>query len=306
MKTEDKEWGDLLAEDVIEKHKIALRKQPRPNYYIWPIKYVKTDAWISEKWWIDTGIELIEEEIDVISGLEIVLNAGKKEYMDKLIEIIGPLWNNKCETEYLYDLIALLPPDHSIRKKVFNYRYMEGINKDIRKRQAIMFVKDEKFCRYLSEKIINMIGDYLETDEYLLGDYIMPRMAEFGKSSKIYFEKHFLDNLKSKCFEVLRKDKGLIETGKECKLCEFRESISYWAWSLDWHDIMEFLKTSRWYMNCLPEIFFGDYNNENFLIWSHYIEDDFMRKKAIQMMESCILDGAIAWTRMRNLLRRSG
>jgi len=33
MKIEDKEWGDLLADDVIEKHKIAIRKNPQPNYY---------------------------------------------------------------------------------------------------------------------------------------------------------------------------------------------------------------------------------------------------------------------------------
>ncbi len=39
MNKNRKEWGDLLAEDVIHKHKKIILCQPTPNYFLWPVKY---------------------------------------------------------------------------------------------------------------------------------------------------------------------------------------------------------------------------------------------------------------------------
>ncbi len=303
MKIEDKEWGDLLADDVIEKHKIAIRKNPQPNYYIWPIKYVKGDTWVSEEWWLATGIELIEKKIDILCGLEIVLRAGKKEYMPRLAEVLETI-EYIYDPEYWYDYIALLPDDHPIKKDTFDYKYMESINTDKWQRRALMSVKDERLCVYLSEKIINIMNNYSRKEEKtgVLQEYVMPRMAEFGKSSRIYFEDRFLNFLKSKCFELLKKDEKFIQEKQDYKLSCFREKIAYWSWSLGWHDIMEFLGKSPWYKEYLSVMFSDDYDHDNFLVWSHYIEDDFIVKKSIEMMETCILEGAIAWTRMQGKL----
>ncbi len=302
MKTEDKEWGDLLAEDVIKKHKIAIRKNPQPNYYVWPIKYVKGDTWVSEEWWIATGIELIEKEIDILCGLEIVLRAGKEEYTDKLVQILEPIWAHTCDPEDWYDYIALLPDNHPIKKDTFDYKYLESINIDKWKRRALMSVKDSRLCKYLSEKIISIVNDCSEKEKEaeILEGYIMPRMAEFGKSSGIYFKKCFLNFLKSKCFELLKKNKNFIQEEQDYKLCYFRKKIAYWSWSLGWHNIMKFLNQDPWYKQYLYVMFRDDHNNDNFLVWSHYIENDFIVKKSIEMMETCILDGAIAWTRIQN------
>jgi hypothetical protein len=301
-------WGDLLAEEIIPKHKKAIQTRPRPNYFLWPIKYVPSDTWVTKEWWIKTAIKLVEEEIDVYTGLEILLNVGKKAYLKTAINLIESVWNanHQClyDAYYYYDIIVHFPKEHEIRKDFIDYKDMQSIDQDNPLRRALIRENDKTTCQYIS----NVIKQKIQNHSKDLEDYIMPIMAQFGKRCQYYISPNHIEYLKWKCRQFLKKDKWVIENDKENELLQngkcslwIRDSIAYWAWALGWDDIIQELRNSPWYWNNIQEIFCYDSDYDNFLVWSHYSDDKVLQEKAIEMMENYSLDEAIAWTRMRKL-----
>ncbi|HIE00082.1 MAG TPA: hypothetical protein EYP59_07295 [Thiotrichaceae bacterium] len=306
MNTERKEWGDLLATEAIEKLKPVIQTQP--NYFLWPIKYVPSDTWVTQTWWLNMAIKLVEKEIDVFTGLEILLSMGKKKYLKTAIKLIESLWaeDQTLYDAYYYDIIVHLPKTHQIRQYFVDYRDMPSIDQDRLLREALIRENDEMTCRYVSNQIIRKIQNHCETQKEL-EDYIMPRMAELGKRCVHYIAPRYIHYLKWKCRQVLKKDKWVTENGEEKAFLYhnrslwIRDSIAYWAWALGWDDLIQELRQSPWYWNNLEDIWAYDFENEPFLIWSHYSVDEILQDKAIEMMENYLLDGVIAWTRMRQL-----
>lgn len=306
------DWGDLLADEVIKKHKKSIISQPQPNYFLWPIKYCSSDTWATKEWWINTGIKLVDEEIDVLTGLEILLNANRKDYLKRAYVFIEELWNEESQSLYeedsYYNIIVHFPEGNRIRDSIINYGNMHHLDANDLLRKALIRINDEKICHYVSMKIIEKIENSL-VSEYELENYIMPRLTEFKGLWVNYFQPKHLEFIKLKCLDLLEKDKWVYENKMEKELKEagernlwIKDVIAYWSWSLNWIEILNSLKTSNWYWNQLNDLFHYDDDNMNFLVWSNYSDDVLLHDKSIEMMENYIIDGAIAWSRMRQVV----
>lgn len=313
MKTKDIVWGDLLAGEVIKKHKEIIVSQTQPNYYLWPVKYTSSDTWVTSEWWVNLGIKLVNDEIDVVTGLEILLNASMREYIEKAYKFIEEIWDDEAkgifDEEYYYNIIVHLQEGTKIKDHFVNNNNMQDVDKNEQLRKALIRINDEKTCRYVSMKISRSIEKGVESFSQL-EEYIMPRMAEFGLLWSNYFTQSEIDYLKKKCLESLEKDKRIIENDQEQEISMLNkrslwiiDKIAYWAWILGWSDIIIFLKSSPWYWDNLKDLFNNDVDNENFLVWSNYSNEILMQEKSIEMMENYLIDGAIAWTRMSRLRR---
>jgi len=192
---------------------------------------------------------------------------------------------------------------------------MDSIDFDEQLRKALIRINDEKICHYIAKKINNEVKVFRCDDDFIVifEEYIMPRMAEMGALSSSYINKEIINLLKEKCIEYLDKDRLIIENNKtEILLKEnkraiwVRDSIAFWAWRLNWTDLLDKLENDNWYWSCVFNPPF-DQDNTNLLVLSTFTANEYLRKQAINVMTSHPyhkLDGAIAWKRMEQLRKQ--
>lgn len=301
--------ADALAAQVLEHHKNVLSAQAQPNYFLDPIRYNKTDTWLSWDWWIETAVKMVETWVNSVAGLEILLHAGHNSFLPTAIELVESCWNEELgisDAEYLYDLIAHFPRNHPIFRWMIASIPVDGVDADPALRRALIVANHQPTCELFSKKLCDLVRMHAFSD---LDREIMPWLVELGLFAKGFVDHACALKVKAVCLGWLESDhenflRPSAYSGQDPDDRELWaiDQIAWWAWAMGWEDVLRFLADSDWYWSALGPELLADQDRVNLLIWSHRIANSRLIELSIDLMESHVLEGAIAWSRLRRHL----
>jgi len=319
-----------MKNNIIKEYLNNFKKGNTYNLYIDSLRYNYSDTWITQKEWKNLAITCIENNNNILSSLEIMLDIDYDNYISYAIKIVDKHYQETKlpDTYYYYDLVAMFPEDNYIKKYIFeDYTYFldEGTNNKYLRRSLInakniFFVKI--YGEYLNQKITKNLDEYLKinninkemnnTGEYLEIEDLIYSLADLETVGLKFISESNILILKKISLEYLQKDKifaykllnGYTPDLEKERGLWIADNLAYIAWSFKWYDILDYLKNEEWYWLFLFDENYGyeDYNNTNLLIWSQYLKNN---KKLIEratfIMENnkdMKIDGVIALSRL--------
>jgi general stress protein 26 len=181
-------------------------------------------------------------------------------------------------------------------------------------RQALVRVKDKKFCEFYG----SYINDLFESNNFgdeTIEDSIIPLLIDFGVLANQYLPSSHLDKVKDFIYKSLSKDKAIVEqalngvdNNQDSRKMWVRDNVAYWVWTLGWADILHDLKKQDWYWLSIFSEWWEDSDSNNLLVWSLLHDNEILRNRAIHVMKSDNfkkIDGAIAWKRINRLSEKA-
>lgn len=291
------------------------------NIYRSPLRYMPQDRWATRDDWINAAKLCLERQTKVLFGLEVLLAEGFAEYMGMAEEMVQE-WIDKYnghDPEYYYDILKHFPPDHPARCKYLStkdlieeqkvFGWYSPFHDDAFR--ALVSVEDKEACTYLAGKVTSAFSAFVPDEDE--AESALTPMRVLGRRCEPYMAPSVMDAAKSFCLAFLEKDREVaphyLELTSESRpddrrVLWIRGDISYLSWRVGWYDVLAKLRNEPWYWKDM----FGGYRyphmeNTELLIWSQYLDDDTLRRQALQLMRSRKrrderLDAAIAWVRM--------
>ena len=299
MDDESKAWSDLLAQEVIEQSKPFLLSYP--NYYLDPLRYSPSDTWISNDWWTDTAMKVSKDDLRYIIALEILLRSGNDLFLQDAINLAEENWHpvfGLPDSDY-NDLIPYFPSDHPIKKWLLSTTPIEGPDADTQLRTALVRAGHDDTCARFAHKITDYMKNCRSPDLELRPLYWLADLYQYAPA---FVDPKQIAFFKNKTLRLLKNDLEQLAIHDRLPIApryvRTLDEIAHWSWIFDWHDVIETLKENTEYWRFLSEHLHDD-DNLNLLVWSWYTQHPRVLQESIRQMENTVLDGAIAWTRLR-------
>lgn len=309
----------MLMKDIVTMYWHRFIEGKDYNYYLDKRRYNSNDTWAVKYDWVKVAKECIARDYNVLQALEILIIEEYDQYYSTVDKVLTEWYaNGGYDIEYYYDLIAAMPKDYVIRKEIVEdysdcfIDYSAGST--LFMREALIRNNDTEFCKvygnYLDEKIQKNKNNFKELALMVEAGYIF----DLGKKAFKYMQKESLNIVKKMLLEYIQKDKELALKILDGYVPNSDREQTLWivdyaprlAFYMGWNDILKYLSDEEWYWTLLFDHNYGyeDSENTNLLIWSSYIFNDTLQRRALELLESSSsnnqLDGVISLTRMKS------
>ena len=308
---------ETTMKEIINNYWASFKNGKEYNYYLDKKRYDSNDTWATKDDWIKISKECISNNCNILQALEILIIEEYNEYYSMVDQILTEWYaNGGHDIEYYHDLIIAMPKDYSIRKKIVgdysDYIINYSAGRDTIMRESLIRNNDTEFCKiygeYLDKTIKKNKNNFKELALLIETNYI----SDLGRQAFKYIKKESLDIVKKMLIEYMQKDKELalkildgyipnVEKEQTLWIIDCVPSVSFY---IGWYDILEYLSNEEWYWTLLFDSNYGyeDSENTNLLIWSNYICNDALKKRASDLLKNSSnnkLDGVISLARMK-------
>jgi len=310
----------MLKDKIVEQYIREFLDGKSYNYYIDSLRYKSSDTWFTKDDWIKIAKECIFGNHNILQALEILIVEEYDKYYSMADKVLTEWYDaGGYDIQYYHDIIAFMPKDYPIRKKIVgdysDYLENYSIGNDTFMRASLIRSNDIEFCniygKYLDKEIQRNKDNFDELASMVNANYIF----DLGKEVYKYVEKDSLDIVKNMIFEYIQKDKEMALKILDGYMPNIDEEQTLWiidyvpriAFCIGWNDVLEYLLYEDWYWLFLFDEDFGyeNDNNQNLLIWSQYTKNNTLlhRAKDLFLKENEFFkrfDGFIALSRLGN------
>lgn len=280
------------------------------NYFLDSSKYSNNDEWASMSQWKSAAEFCIENDSNVIQALEVLLAIDSDKYMDLANERIAYWYSGGAHDAYYYfDILSHFPKEDKIReqflgeKEYGTFIESDGWGYNSSARNALLKSDDSSFREFLGDWVSRKLSAEYSLDT--MEDDIFPLLVELGRYSKKYLSDSNIKDAKLFVQEFLDNDKKSVESILNGKIIDYEDrslwiadNAGYFSWALGWQDIIDQLKTSDWYWASIFSDLWSDEDNKNLVAWSLVHNDQVIRSRALEVIKSGSVDGAIALMRL--------
>lgn len=308
--------GDTLADELISQYWCDFEFGSTWNYYAYPARYVARDSWATDKKWLEMAQRFLERDTNHWTAFEILLGQGLIEYVPRAQEE-ARIWLNETgghDAYYLFDTLKYFPAEDPVRQaflgqppSVLDERQHDRDGSLSLARSALISVRDESMCQYLAARIYDLLEPpQLDEDDFL--DNALVRMVELGPLCRELLPETLIETAQIKVYDALEKDRETLTRHHRGSIPLegernhwIRGDIGYYAWKLQWEEMLLDLRRTKWYWTSQFDPWFMDADNHCLMAWSLRESDAVLKKRALNVMVTHPyqrIDGAIAWKRM--------
>lgn len=297
--------------NVIESYKNNFIEGKTYNYYLDTLRFSKQDTWITTDEWVEMAQVCIDRQNNVLQALEILIREKFEQYYPLADKVLSKWYaDGGHDVEYYFDILVAMPKEYPIRKEImgdysdFLLDYSSISNASTRK--SLVNANDFEFCEiygtYLDKEVQRCKDNHDELELLIEENYIF----DLSKKMYRYIKIDTLNTIKGFLQDYLQKDKemayrlmdGYKPISEERRLW-IADRIALIAYSIDWTDLIDYLKSQEWYWLLMFDKEYGYEDNENInlLVWSQMYYNKHIENRSKELLAQNRLDGEIALSR---------